>query len=175
MKVIVSSLNPVKIQATKNGFLAYFSRDEITIMPIFVPSGVSNQPKGNRETLRGAKNRVKHAKSIYPNADYWVGIEGGIEKKRNEVNAFAWVYILSKTGKEGKGKSGTYFLPKKLIELINKGHELGKASDIAFNLKNSKHKQGSIGILTKNVIDRTEYYKPAVIFALIPFINADLY
>jgi non-canonical (house-cleaning) NTP pyrophosphatase len=44
-----------------------------------------------------------------------------------------------------------------------------------FGQNNTKQKMGTVGVLTENVIDRTEYYKQAVIFALIPFINPELY
>ena len=44
-----------------------------------VPSGVSDQPRSEQETLEGARNRARSAARGYPHADYWVGIEGGIE------------------------------------------------------------------------------------------------
>lgn len=62
-----------------------------------------------------------------------------------------------------------------MINLIKKGKELGEADDILFKQTNSKEKQGTVGALTNNIINRTDYYKPAVIFALIPFIKPDLY
>lgn len=33
----------------------------------------------------------------------------------------------------------------------------------------------TIGILTRDIIDRTEYYKHALIMALIPFMNESMY
>lgn len=53
--------------------------------------------------------------------------------------------------------------------------ELGEADDLVFKQTNSKQGRGTVGTLTRDVIQRTEYYKPAVIFALIPFINPELY
>jgi non-canonical (house-cleaning) NTP pyrophosphatase len=66
-------------------------------------------------------------------------------------------------------------LPKKVSELIKQGMELGEANDLLFNQQNSKQKGGSVGILTDDVIDRTEIYWPAVVMALIPFKNSDLF
>jgi len=91
------------------------------------------------------------------------------------MEAFAWVYILSKHGKSGKGRTGTFFLPQKMSELIKQGKEMGEADDIIFNTNNSKQKDGTVGALTNNLITRTDYYEPAVIFALIPFMNPDIY
>ncbi|PIP67307.1 MAG: inositol monophosphatase, partial [Parcubacteria group bacterium CG22_combo_CG10-13_8_21_14_all_41_9] len=48
---------------------------------------------------------------------FWVGIEGGIEKMNDEMQAFAWVAIKSKI-KTGKSKTGTFFLPVRIVKLI---------------------------------------------------------
>lgn len=175
MHIVITSKNPVKRNATHEAFQKIFPDQELTIEEISTESGVSDQPMNETETLTGAKNRVQNAIKLRPSADYYVGIEGGIELKNGDMEAFAWVFIQDKFGQTGKGRTGTFFLPKKIIELIHQGKELGEADDIVFNQTNSKQKGGTIGTLTGGKIDRTEYYIHAVIFALIPFINSDLY
>ena len=128
----------------------------------------------DQETILGATNRATNAKVNFPDAEYWVGIEGGIESLENEMMAFAWVVILS-SHQIGKGRTGTFFLPKKVTELIQQGMELGEADDIVFGDSNSKQKSGAVGLLTKNIIDRTQLYVPAITLALIPFQNPQLY
>jgi non-canonical (house-cleaning) NTP pyrophosphatase len=103
-----------------------------------------------------------------------VGIEGGIEVEGEEMHAFAWIYIQSKD-MVGKSRTGTFLLPKKVTELVKQGKELGMANDIIFKKNNSKQKSGAVGILTDDLIDRTSYYTEAVILALIPFKNSELY
>jgi len=83
--------------------------------------------------------------------------------------------VKSRDGKIGKGKTGSFFLPQKVAELVRQGMELGEADDIVFGKKNSKQANGAIGILTDDVITRTTYYVPAIIMALIPFKNEELY
>lgn len=97
------------------------------------------------------------------------------QDKSPQVEAFAWVIIKGKNGKFGKGRTGTFFLPPKVAELIRQGKELGEADDIVFQRKNSKQENGAVGILTGNVIDRTKFYTEAVVMALIPFKNEELY
>jgi len=53
--------------------------------------------------------------------------------------------------------------------------ELGQADDEVFYEDNSKQKGGSVGILTKGKLNRTEYYQQAVLLALIPFLQKNLY
>jgi inosine/xanthosine triphosphatase len=173
-KVIIASKNPVKIQAVKNGVEKMFPTQEFEFVGVSVPSNVADQPFSNDETFCGAKNRADNASNEVKDADFYVGIEGGIEHIENEMEAFAWVLIKS-ANTYGKARTGTFFLPKQVVELIKEGKELGEADDIVFKRNNSKQENGAVGILTGDVIDRTSYYTEAVILAMIPFKNVDLY
>ena len=174
-KVVIASTNPVKINTTQNGFAKMFPSDIFEVQGISAPSEVSDQPMSDAETLRGAMNRANNVSNLETEADYWVGIEGGLEEVDGELQAFAWVVVRSKDGKIGKGRTGSFFLPEKVAELIKQGMELGEADDIVFGLTNSKQANGAVGILTGDVLTRTTYYEPAVILALIPFKNKTLY
>ncbi len=174
MKIIVASKNPVKINAALEGFKLMFPNEHFEIEGISAPSGVADQPMTDNETYTGALNRLEHV-SKNTQADYWVSIEGGLEKKNGEYEVAAWILIKSKSGKIGKGRTATFFLPNAITDLIKQGKELTHASDIVFNESESGYKQGTIGILTNNLIDRTKYYVDPVIIALIPFKNPHLY
>jgi inosine/xanthosine triphosphatase len=173
-KIVIASKNPVKIQAVKNGFKKMFPSQKFEFISVSVPSGVSDQPLSNNETFLGAKNRADNASKELKDADFYCGIEGGIGPIDNEMEAFAWVVVKS-VDRYGKSRTATFFLPKQVVQLIKEGKELGDADDIVFNRKNSKQENGAVGILTGDIIDRTKYYTEAIILALIPFKNVDLY
>lgn len=175
IKVIVASKNPVKINTTEIGFVKMFPELSFEVEGISAPSGVSDQPLSEKETLRGAINRVNNVSKIAPKADYWVGIEGGVEDLDEGMISFAWIVIKNKDGKIGRGRTGSFFQPEKVADLIRKGYELGDADDMVFGLENSKQANGSVGILTGDVLTRTTFYEPAVVLALIPFKNKLLY
>ncbi len=172
--LVIASANPVKIQAAVNGFQHSFPGSELNVVTAVVPSDVAHQPMSDDETLRGALNRSAHAQAARPSADYWIGIEGGVQPIGNEMMAFAWIVVRSKEA-IGRGRTGTFFLPPAIAELIRQGKELGEADDIIFNRSNSKQDNGAVGLLTGNVIDRAQLYEQAMILALIPFRNATLY
>ena len=174
MKIIIASRNPIKINATKLAFEQMFPNKVFQFEGASISSDISDQPMSDKETLKGAINRSNNAKLECIDADYWIGIEGGVEKKGNEMQVFAWIYIQSKE-MVGKARTATFDLPKKIIELIDSGMELGDADDVIFSRRNSKQKNGAVGILTKDLIDREKYYIHAIIMALIPFNNMDLY
>jgi len=177
--VIVTSQNPVKFQAARSGFERMFPSEQFQFEMLSSPSGVRDQPFSDVETLAGALNRSKHAALTAQQADYWIGIEGGIEERGGDMIAFAWVVVLGKSQDQkiniGKGRSATFFLPPPIANLIRQGKELGEADDIIFQRNNSKQENGAVGLLTGNVIDRRQLYEQAIILALIPFKNLALY
>lgn len=175
MKTIaVASNNPVKLQAVLDGFKFIFPKEEWKVVSIEVPSGVSHQPMTDAETLSGATNRAHNAQQAQPEADFWAGIEGGVEDVIGEMFAFAWVAIISRS-LIGHARSGSFMIPPSVAKLVREGKELGDADDIVFGRENSKQKNGAIGLLTDDAIDRKSLYEHAVVLALVPFKNPRLY
>lgn len=174
LKIVVASQNPVKIGATKQAFQLVFPHSELHLEGINISSGVSDQPQNDMETWQGAINRCQGAKEKIA-ADFWVGIEGGIDKVHNNIEAFAWMVIEDKKGRKGEARSASFSLPPAVVSLLQKGIELGVANDQVFQRIQSKKKGGAVGILTDNIIDRTELYKHALVLALIPFIQEELF
>ncbi len=174
--VVVASTNPVKASAASEGFKAMFPGEEFEFLLVPAQSNVKDQPLTDMETLVGATNRVANAEKIHPGADFYIGLEGGVEDVENELHEFAWIVVKSKPGKTGKAKTCTFLAPpifRKLV--IEEGKEVGDVSDIVFGQKNSKQIMGAIGLLSNGVIDRAELYRHAVVSALIPFVQTDLY
>ncbi|MFN2158943.1 MAG: inosine/xanthosine triphosphatase [Anaerolineales bacterium] len=172
--VVIASNNPVKINAVGNAFSRMFPDQEFRLESTSGISGVSDQPLTDDETLQGAINRAVNARKMRVSADYWVGIEGGIEFRDGEALAFAWIVTLS-VEMIGKGRTGSFYLPPKVAELIREGRELGEADDIIFNRKDSKRQNGAIGILTGDVIDRSALYEHGAIMSLIVFKCPELF
>ncbi|KAI3550624.1 hypothetical protein CSPX01_01674 [Colletotrichum filicis] len=177
ISIIVASKNPVKVQAAKLGFESALPDATYTVRGISVPSGVPDQPLTDEETLRGALNRARNAREVEKDADYWIGLEGGIDMPADQsapIMNFAWIVVISRDGRVGKARTGAYYLPQESAALLRQGMELGHADDLIFGQTNNKQSKGSVGMLTDGVIDRTSYYHHAVILALIPFKNKNL-
>ena len=174
LRVIVGSKNPVKVGCTREAFSQAFGNVGL-VEGVDALSNIPAQPRSEEETLLGAKNRATHAKSLIPVADYWVGIEGGVDEDSQGMYAFAWIYVLHRSGKSSQSKTGTFYLPPPVVALIQDGMELGHADDLVFQAQNSKQQGGSVGLLTHGLITREGYYQQAMVLALIPFLNESLY
>ncbi|EID7696939.1 TPA: inosine/xanthosine triphosphatase [Vibrio parahaemolyticus] len=167
-KVVIASLNPAKINAVKSAFQSAFPQQVFKFVGISVPSEVADQPMTNEETHRGAVNRVKNAKVEMPTADFYVGLEAGIEGNVT----FAWMVIESDTHR-GESRSASLMLPPEVLAQLADANELGDVMDKVFGTENIKQKGGAISLLTQNQLTRSSVYHQALILALIPFTNPD--
>ncbi len=174
-KIVIGSTSPVKSAATLIAFKQVFPQEEFQIEGVSAPSGVANQPFSDQDTFRGAANRSDGALKLCPTADYWVGIEGGLsEQSDGKVQVFAWAVVRDRQS-SNSSRTGMFYLPPKLAELVKSGLELGEADDKFFGLQNSKSQMGNVGLMTDGVIDRTHYYAQAVVLALVPFKHPEWY
>lgn len=176
----------------------------VELHPCTVSSGVPDQPFGDEETKLGAKNRALAAQQHYKEKfdefpHLAVGLEGGLEWLGDELLCMAWMTIVGcrsslvlactasidcgeynisdgeSSGCWGTAKTGTFALPSLVATLVKQGMELGDADDNVFKRVKSKHKSGTVGLLTDGLIDRSAYYEHALILAMVPWIRPDVY
>lgn len=171
--IAVGSTNPVKIAAVRAVMSGV--APHATVEGIAVPSTVADQPFGDEETIRGARARAVAARATL-GADLGVGIEGGVvELADGSMQTCAWAVIVDANGRSGVGGSLAMPLPSSVATMIREGTELGVAMDRLIGAHGTKHGSGAVGILTNGLVDRQRAYEILVIYALGPFLRADLY
>lgn len=176
MKILVGSKNPVKVNAAKEAFEKYF--DFVEAIGFGVASCVAAMPV-NRDVYDGAENRAKalfamnESKNLQ--ADFFVGIEGGIAEIFDKWFTFGSICIIDKKGDSGYGTSPHFQLPPSIIEQLLQGIELGDVMDKLSDTHNSKEKFGAIGYFTNGRMDRKELYTYGLISAIVPFLKKDLF
>ena len=176
MKILVGSLNPVKIDAVKEAFSLYFNSVEVS--GIEVDSGVPNQPIGE-QTFNGALYRANNLRYISEKenlrAEYFVGIEGGISQLFNKWFAYGCMCVMNKDEQTGFGLSPSFELPPKVVEQLLKGKELGHVMDEIMHEQNTKQRGGAIAFFTNGVMNRKELYIEGLKTAIIPFLHNELF
>jgi inosine/xanthosine triphosphatase len=142
MKIIVGSLNPVKLNATRNILMKIY--DTIEISSINVDSGVSDQPFGLDETIKGAVNRAK--RSYSPDVDLSVGIESGLMETPNTLTGYVdlqWCAIYD-GDKITLGVSSGFEYPPEVIKEVKSGIEVGDVMDRVTGVKDLGQKKGAV-------------------------------
>jgi len=173
MRVIVGSLNPVKLNATKNILEKIYGK--INISSKYVDSGVPDQPFGLDETIKGAVTRAKNSYSI--DVDLSVGIESGLMKTPNTLTGYIdlqWCAIF-----DGKnvtlGVSSGFEYPPEVVKEVLSGVEVGDVMDRITGVDNLGMKKGAVSHLSKDMLDRTENTEQCVLTAMIPRMNKEIY
>jgi inosine/xanthosine triphosphatase len=171
-RIVVGSTNPVKIAAVRAVLERVGSRAEV--VGLAVASGVSDQPVGDAETIRGATQRAR-AVLAASDADFGVGLEGGVVEDDGNMRTCAWAAVVARDGRVGTGGSLAMPLPSRVAALVREGVELGHAMDRVTGSHDTKRGAGAVGILTAGLVDRQRAYEALVAYALAPFVTPELY
>jgi inosine/xanthosine triphosphatase len=178
LTIIVGSTNPVKINAAKQAIGQYFPDVHIDCTGMHAPSLVADQPMTEAETKLGAINRAQfcqaNAKIVDQHADFYVAMEGGVDQFDQSPATFAYMAIIH-NDTLSVGRSANLPLPLSIFNALQAGEELGKVMDRVFNTHNIKQKGGAIGLLTRGLATRESIYTQALVLAMAPFINAELF
>jgi inosine/xanthosine triphosphatase len=172
MKVAVGSKNPAKISAVRSVFEQVWP--DVEVVAAAVPSGVNEMPVGDDIILTGARNRAIAAREKL-DADFGVGLEGGVHPDPAGLLLMGWVVVVDRNGREGVGGTARLPLPKALAQQVLTGRELGPLMDELLGQENVKQKGGAVGALTAGLVLRSETFAVAVAYALGPFVATDFY
>ena len=180
MIINIGSVNPTKIEAVKEIILRYDFLKDTVINEIESPSNISPQPKSIEETVTGAKNR---AKNVFSGYNYSIGLESGLLSFVDiEMEFPRWMNFTACAIYDGKhyavGFSPAFEIPPVMARFIlEKGCEIDEAV-YQMGLSTEKrvgYKKGLIAILSKGLLTRKDYMKPAIEMAMIQLQSKELY
>jgi len=105
MRIIVGSQNRAKLKAVSVAFARFFPEVSFEVQAVIAPSGVSPQPMSDAETLLGATNRARTAREIEGDADFWLGIEGGLQPVPGEPVSYPLLLLGGGVGQAASRQS----------------------------------------------------------------------
>ena len=167
MDVAVGSTNPVKRRAVERAL----SGRDASVRAVAVESGVAEQPRGRRETIRGADNRAQRALAE-TGVDFGIGIEGGVGTIEAVDGLFLLMWASVTDGQRlERGGGPSLRLPESIAERIRASEELGPVLDDVLDTSGVATEQGAAGVLTDGIVDRESSLVHAVAGALGPFVT----
>lgn len=153
IKIVIGSKNPAKIKAVQ----AAFQNERVELISVDVPSGVSNQPFSDEETIKGAINRA-YAAVEKGNGDIGIGLEGGVHETEYGMFLCNWGAI-AECGKPAIIAGGArILLPEAVASRLRIGEELGPVMDDFTNKEDIRKNEGAIGIFTNGQISRVDMF-----------------
>jgi inosine/xanthosine triphosphatase len=173
MIVVVGSNSPVKVEATRQAFSEYYA--DVIVESVNIRSGVNPFPWSDEEMLQGATNRVNGAQEAVPEADFYVGLEGGLQRLGDWMMVKQLAVVMRRE-EIGVGVSSGYDCPERLLSQLEPQMESGRRKiDAFFGEEEILSKQGAIGVLTQSKMSRTESSRDALICALTRFVSPEYY
>lgn len=178
MKIGIGTNNEAKKNAVRAVFSEAFQLEDITLVPFDVESGVSAMLLTNDETALGAINRVNAIRPLVPDADYFVGLEGGVYEGPRGMYLLGWVAVAKANSDIiALGHSGGVRLPADIASALRNGAELGplmqaRTGDVANEIR---HSLGTTGILTKGLYPRNREFEDALKNALAEILSPEYY
>ena len=180
--VRVGTLNRPKLQAVALAFEAY--AEAVEVFGHAVESGVSEQPVGFAEIVRGARTRAQRAYAA-GSCELGVGIEDGLvvlpELAGEVLNVGA--AVITDGEREALGFTSLFAYPPACVEPALEDREpIGEVFDALWCAEKgeptpepSGRSLGNIGMLSLGVLPRSEYGRHAVVCALIQFLHPEMY
>ncbi len=155
MQIAIGSLNPAKIKAVqtafeKNGY-------QCLITGVDVPSGVSEMPFNDDETIAGAIGRAKQA-LIESKFNIAIGLEGGVMESENGLLLTNWGALVV----EGKNPiiagGARIILPDEISDRLRSGEELGPVMNDFANRLDVRSTDGAIGVFSSGRVKREDMF-----------------
>ena len=139
-------------------------------------------PLTDWELMGGARQRALAVRKILLeqklSADLYVGLEGGFHSisLEGEWHTFlrGWAFVTD--GERGSfGMSPSIEVPNSIVTEVVKGRELGIVIDEVAGMRDVRSKQGAWGVLSRDLLTRSDSFEAALLAAFAPFYNAKLY
>jgi len=181
MLIAIASTRGPKVEAAKNALQKighHLSSTPTEFLTRDIDGGIA-MPRSIDELLQGAEQRVIRLQQLLhgeeKRADYFVGMEGGFHTIHNNVFLQSWAYVSN--GRRGYfGSSGNVAVPDRIVEeVMAKQRELGVVIDEIAQQHDVRSKQGTWGILTRDLLTRQESFETALLAAFAPFYNPTFY
>jgi inosine/xanthosine triphosphatase len=183
-EVRVGSANQPKVDAVRSALRAFAPR--VRVEGVEVSSGVSEQPVGWEEIVRGARNRARRAREVAA-CDLAVGIEDGLVALPDAEGVVQHVNVgcaaVVDRVRTSIGFSSAFAYPPACTDrAVNEREPIGPLFDALWSAHRGRvdaipsgRTVGNVGKLTWGALPRSEYARQAVLCALVSFLNPDLY
>jgi inosine/xanthosine triphosphatase len=140
-------------------------------------------PLTDWQLMEGARDRAlavrDSLRSKRMDADVYVGLEGGFHSISvgGEWHTFLRGLAYATDGDKGAfGAAPSISVPHSIVKSVVEGREeLGLVIDKVAGMRDVRSRQGAWGVLSRDLVTRSDSFELALIAALAPFYNSKLY
>ena len=187
MKIAIGSTRKAKL-AAMHGALASIAAvvpawRDAEVIGVAVNTDAPAMPLSDEELIHGARARAAAVRVVFAeqgsSVDYCIGMEGGFHTLRIDKieRTFLRGWVCATDGaRESFGSTGSIIVPARLARrVIAEGLELGALIDEVAQEHDVRSRQGAWGVFSLDLVTRAASFETAVIAALAPFFNSEIY
>ena len=176
-KIMAVRASIARIAAIDSGWL------EASVVARAVTTTVSAMPLTDWELMQGARERALAARDSLNTrrmeADIYVGLEGGFHSIsiEGQWHTFlrGWAYATD-GDVEAFGAAPSISVPSSIVKSVLEGRrELGFVIDEVAGARDVRSRQGAWGVLSRDLVTRSDSFELALVAAFAPFYNSKLY
>lgn len=187
MKIALGSGRAAKIMAVRAACARIASVDgawnraEIIARP--VETSTPRMPLTDMQLMRGARERAEAVRALLAGegagAQFYVGLEGGFHSITFDGarHTFLRGWAYASDGVRGSfGAAPSVSVPLAIVQRVERtGRELGDVMDELAGERDLRSRQGTWGVLSRDLLTRAMSFEAALLAAFAPFYNAQLY
>lgn len=187
LRIAVGSVRSAKLLAVRAA-CAHISEvdpgwNRAEIVARAVETDAPAMPLTDSQLMRGARDRALALRKLLRqegvSAHLYVGLEGGFHTVTldGERHTFLQGWAYATDGKRGHfGISPSVTVPEHIVRAVVVGRrELGEVIDEVAGERDVRSKQGAWGVISKELLTRAQSFEFALVAALAPFYNAELF
>ena len=187
MIIALGSARAAKIMAVRSACARVAAVDGVwgraELIARAVETSVPAMPLSDTHLLRGARERAEAVREVLGReglrAELYVGLEGGfhsvtIDGARHTFLR-GWAYATD--GERGSfGAAPSVSVPLEIVRRVERTRrELGEVIDEVAGERDVRSRQGTWGVLSRDLLTRAQSFEAALVAAFAPFYNAQLY
>jgi inosine/xanthosine triphosphatase len=187
LRIAVGSVRPAKLLAVRAACAQIATVDggwgRAEIVAREVGTGVPAMPLTDAQLMRGARDRARAVREALrsegASAHLFVGLEGGFHTVTldgvRHTFLQGWAYAWD--GTRGHfGISPSVCVPDQVVRRVVTGRrELGEVIDEVAGEHDVRSRQGAWGVISKELLTRAQSFESALVAALAPFYNPELF
>jgi len=187
LRIAVGSVRSAKLLAVRAACSRVAAVDagwhNVELVAREVETDAPAMPLTDAQLMRGARARAEAVRSLLlaegTSAHLYVGLEGGFHcvtlDGRRHTFLQGWAYATD--GRRGYfGISPSVSVPAEIVRRVLEGRrELGDVIDEVAGEHDVRSRQGAWGVISKELLTRAQSFESALIAALAPFYNAELF
>jgi non-canonical (house-cleaning) NTP pyrophosphatase len=185
MIIAIATKRGPKVEGVKKCYESikhFFTNTPTEFLTYEIDAGII-MPRSITELMDGAKKRTillqQKLQSENQHADFFIGMEGGFHSMHHDgkelVFLQSWAYV-SNGGMGFFGSSGNILVPEKIAtEVMTNKRDLSEVIDKFAKQADTRSKQDTWGVLTKDLLTRQQSFEIALTAAFAPFYNPEIF